>query len=68
MPVFPVLPILIWGLGWAGASYISPRIPGMLLISHLILMLVSAVMIISAVIRLRKVRTRSNSRDPEGRN
>lgn len=68
MPVFPILPILIWGLGWAGASYVSPRIPQILLISHLILMLVSAVMIISAEIRLRRMKSISNRRNPEHRN
>lgn len=59
MPVFPFLPIIIWGAGWVSASYISPRIPGLLLISHLILMLVSALVIVRDVIRLRRLRSRT---------
>jgi hypothetical protein len=58
MPVFPFLPIIIWGVGWLGASYISPQIPSLLLVSHLILMVVSALVIVRDVIRLRRLRAR----------
>ena len=59
MPVFPFLPIVIWGVGWVGASYLSPRIPGFLLASHLILMMVSALIIVRDVIRLRRMKSRT---------
>jgi|GEM_PF-4171913 len=65
MPVFPILPVVIWGLGWVGATYVSPRIPELLLISHLILIVFSAILILGAVIRLRRMRSRSRKCDSE---
>ncbi len=56
MPIFPVLPLIIWGIGWASTVLISGIVSGVLLYSHIALAVVSGLLVLRDLIRLRRIR------------
>jgi len=67
MPVFPILPLILWGIAWLLNRMIASWTTWCILIGHLLLLAASAIILARDTLRLREIARKKVKSDGKDR-